>query len=157
MLDEVNFPPKYGQTREYDLFWRLDDALTARLVGVRSVSIFVSWTSEAVKKKPKNGSEAPSIAGRPLLLPDPLSEELHLVSRDVIPPPRQALFVAREPFTILGIDPSTDHSAIAAAASSKVDEWLKLLGDQAEYEREWKSLENAHRILSHRESLFRYR
>ena len=110
-----------------------------------------------MKKKPKEGSEASSIAGRGLLLADPLSEELHLVSRDGIPPPRQAHFVAGEPFTILGIDPSTDHSEIAAAASVKVEEWLKLLGNQAEYERERKSLENADRILSHRESLFRYR
>ena len=135
----------------------MDDALTARLVGVQSVNVFVSWTSEAVKKKPKNGSEAPSIAGRPLLLADPLSEELHLVGRDGLPPPRQAHFVAGEPFTILGVDPTADHSEIAATASAKFDLWLKLLGDQAKYKREWKSLENAHRILSHRESLFRYR
>ena len=110
-----------------------------------------------MKKKPKKGSEASSIAGRRLLVADPLSEELQLLGRDGIPPPRQIHFIAREPFTILGIDPNTDHSAIAAAASSKFDEWLKVLADQSEYERERKSLENAHRILSHRESLFRYR
>ena len=131
--------------------------LTVPLTDVKSADICVSWTSEAVKKKSNNSSEASSIAGRPLLVADPLSEELHLVGRDGIPPHRQAHFVAGEPFTILGVDPTADHSEIAATASAKFDLWLKLLGDQAKYKREWKSLENAHRILSHRESLFRYR
>lgn len=123
------------------------------------MGIRVSWTSGAVKekKKTKNGSEASSIAGRPLLVTDLGAQELQLMSRDRIPPSRPVHFSAREPFTVLGIDPNEGHVAVADAASANVDEWLKLIGGQVGYDGERMSLENAYRILGHRESLFRYR
>jgi hypothetical protein len=131
--------------------------LTVPLTDVKSADICVSWTSEAVKKKPKNGSEASSIAGRPLLLADPRAEELSFMVGDEIPPPLPVHFPASEPYTILGIDPETPHDAVASIASARAGAWLKVLAYHAEYERERASITAALQILGQRQTIFRYR
>jgi hypothetical protein len=111
------------------------------------------------KKKisPGRGTSKAFMLGRPLLIVENSSQQIRFIPRKEIPPASPVHFPAKEPFTILGINPNASYSDVIEAASSKVNDWFSYLPDTGEYEREQASLRDALSILENRQSFTQYR
>lgn len=108
-----------------------------------------------------NGDKAriksPSILGRPLLAADPVSCSISFLSRTDMPPLSPVHFQAKEPFTVLGVNPQDASSDISVQAVRQADAWLAILPRTPKYERERGAVQNAMSMLGQQQSIIQYR
>lgn len=110
----------------------------------------------AKRRARERGPANPSITGRPLLVVDPASKELRFLTRSEIPPAAPAHFLAMEPFTILGIDPSCSFDNATEIAAKRAVAWEQTIPDNVEYALEQASLRLATNILGDRQCYVQY-
>lgn len=81
--------------------------------------------------KTQKSMENPKLIGRPLLVLHLKTYTWRFIRRSDIPPEEPCVFIAREPFTVLGIDPRTSRATIANLARQKQQEWIACMASKS--------------------------